>query len=674
MNHCKMQLTERLLAAPASVSEAELGEYKEQFPYDTDSYIMEAVYWLSKGAFARVRELLSEGERLAYYNTDIQYLWGELHFAEKDYAKAMAAYSKALVFHELLSDEYGIYHSEDCMRRLQAVELALGGLETVTRELFSELDEINERLQNKFDLSETIVGNGTECIGKFFQSPFAHARYCAYALPTQGYIFHSLSPKTLLMIRGEFLKLIDAECTHKAYSLPVTEPVLLPIASVKRENEITFQAGEGSPVTVRQDDDMHFGYYRLEESTKLWAKDPVVIGEPVRLVHAENRKKVVISFFVDGLSQQLIREEGLEKVMPNTWRFFSKGMICENFFTASDWTYPSVASFVSGANPLQHMMVHPEVNKKLPEDSKLLFEYLKEQGYYTAMFNGDWRSSAEYGYDRGIDRYVVQNAVYYRNSQVINDVLEHLQAFRDTDQYIWLTTAELHDIADEYELSLPIQTSLSIREQEAQPKSATSVKQSYSPSKRAAYIQALKENDTAFQVLYDYLERNYSDDEFVVTLFGDHGQTYLLRPEQHHLARYHSNVAFMVRGGVKQGVTEEYMSAVDYPHILSRLAGMKEEITTPDGRLPAVFGGEGERAYTITETVHPGDPYMASIHAKDHTFYFTTEEPLSWNCRLDFSDFHTELRDANDSLFEDAALERQYVEMIYERLRYIRSY
>ena len=69
----------------------------------------------------------------------------------------------------------------------------------------------------------------------------------------------------------------------------------------------------------------------------------MVVGKPIKLVQDKNKKKLAISFFVDGLSQEVLEQEGLENIMPNTYRFFSKGMICKNCFSTSDWTYPSLA-------------------------------------------------------------------------------------------------------------------------------------------------------------------------------------------------------------------------------------------------------------------------------------------------------------------------------------------
>lgn len=40
--------------------------------------------------------------------------------------------------------------------------------------------------------------------------------------------------------------------------------------------------------------------------------------------------------------------------------------------------------------------------------------------------------------------------------EIIN-AIEHIETFKDTDQYLWMTVGDLHDIADGFDLSLAVQ-------------------------------------------------------------------------------------------------------------------------------------------------------------------------------------------------------------------------
>ena len=39
-----------------------------------------------------------------------------------------------------------------------------------------------------------------------------------------------------------------------------------------------------------------------------------------------------------------------------------------------------------------------------------------------------------------------------RTEQVMCDAIEHIETFKETNQYLWLTAGDLHDIADEVSL------------------------------------------------------------------------------------------------------------------------------------------------------------------------------------------------------------------------------
>ena len=80
----------------------------------------------------------------------------------------------------------------------------------------------------------------------------------------------------------------------------------------------------------------------------------------VPIIHDRKRKPLILNIFVDGLSQTVL-ENHMEMLMPNTYRFFREGMICTNAHTAGDWTFPSIASIVTGQTMANHKMLHSKL-------------------------------------------------------------------------------------------------------------------------------------------------------------------------------------------------------------------------------------------------------------------------------------------------------------------------
>lgn len=80
------------------------------------------------------------------------------------------------------------------------------------------------------------------------------------------------------------------------------------------------------------------------------------------------------------------------------------------------------------------------------------------------------------------------------------------------------------------------------------------------------------------------------------------------------------------------------------------LAGIPLKNEQIDGRLPRFFGGESEREYVISESIHPGDHYEAAVIAKEQTFYFTSGGRVEYDGRFELGEYQCRIldRDGNE--------------------------
>lgn len=664
MNKEKESLIQQILEnSPGETSES-ISTYLEAYPYDVDMYVMAGFYYLGQEDLHSAERFLRMSLEHNYYDVDTRYLLGEVYFMEKEFVKAMEFYTKSSILYSYFEKEYLFFSLDACAGRFEEAQQALQQDIAARPDHAVKFKEELDRYVYAADQSYYLLSSTDQLkyqLGDILHFADDEKRFCGCFEPCDLFSSKPRSEQLRPVYRG------------KEYAYAGGDAVLLPIAPAEPDADLRITLDSGEAFHKAHIYPNHFNYFRTSRGLRIESDCDFTVGEPVRLGQKESLKKLVASLFVDGFSWQLIREEGLEKVMPNTFRFFSKGLICENFFTTSDWTYPSLPSFITGWGVPEHMMVHPGINRSLPGEADTLFAHMKKAGYYTAMFNCDPRTSSIYGYTRDIDRNVTQHPVCYKAKQIMPDVLEHMHAFRETNQYLWIAVPDLHDIADEVELSLDTVARLDIARQKSHEKSATSIKQKYSLDKRMAYIQALRAVDVQFLALYRYVEDHFGEEEFVVTMFGDHGQTYLIPPEGHHLSRYHSNAGFLLRGSVPRGRSEEYISATDYSHILCKLAGTAE-FQSRDGRLPQTFGGDGRREFVITETIHPGDPYRAAIHAPTHAYYYASRQAVTADGRLEPGGGLACLEDAAGRPMDDLALMKKYAALIDERLKYIYMY
>ena len=272
------------------------------------------------------------------------------------------------------------------------------------------------------------------------------------------------------------------------------------------------------------------------------------LGEMVPIIHDRKRKPLILNIFVDGLSQTVL-ENHMEMLMPNTYRFFREGMICTNAHTAGDWTFPSIASIVTGQTMANHKMLHSKLLRKIDAETPILFEYFKNAGYNTTKIGGNWRIAPNYGYARGMNRVHYQHMYEgFPIEKVVSEVEEQIHTMRETDQFIWMEIGELHLIADEYNIA-PLQGQFMIWENDNTKGKINSVKQEYDETKRKYYLKQIEYVDRKLAGLYQYIENNFEENEIVITLFADHGQGYLVRPEEEFLCDERTKIAFMTKGG-----------------------------------------------------------------------------------------------------------------------------
>ena len=84
---------------------------------------------------------------------------------------------------------------------------------------------------------------------------------------------------------------------------------------------------------------------------------------------------------MDSFNWNVVEEYGLETLMPHTYQYFSKGMICNNYYSCAEYTHPSIASYWTGRYPSHHMNLDEHYRWDFMEGIKVFPAYFKEKGY-----------------------------------------------------------------------------------------------------------------------------------------------------------------------------------------------------------------------------------------------------------------------------------------------------
>lgn len=380
---------------------------------------------------------------------------------------------------------------------------------------------------------------------------------------------------------------------------------------------------------------LEYSYYRIEEPVIITAEDDFVMGRPILLGHSPKRKKVVLNILVDALSWKAMRELDY-KLLPNTVEFFSKGVIFDNYFSVGEYTYPSLTNIETGMYTHDTQIFTEKICMPLDEQYKTISEQMKAKGYYcvSIMCGGD---AIYNGAVRGYDRFVV-NQYGLLSYNGVERAIQQLEAFGECDQFLFLHVMDAHPWpVNMVQMPLASQTLLSLDDRlSGTDQNVTSVHLKFSPLYAHANMQGIKNTDRSLKTLFDYLEANYEEDEYIVQMYSDHGcSVYDTFPWV--MSAYQTNGAYMVRGaGIPaKGFVSELMSSVDIYQIMSAYHGFEPSLKLA-GNLPAVFGGK-EREYTISNSIFPGQTYKLCIRTENYEFQLESKEIVDEDGTVDLT-------------------------------------
>jgi len=358
-------------------------------------------------------------------------------------------------------------------------------------------------------------------------------------------------------------------------------------------------------------------HFRLNENTELTSADDFIVGTPIRLGHSPARRKLVLNILVDALPWQVLRTSFAEH-MPNTARFFARGTIFDQHFSVLEYTYPSLPTIETGMYP-QHTGVFSEwAAIELSEDITTIAERARDAGYATASLMGDGIGIYN-GVTRGYDRLLV-SPYRLHAYEGAERTIRYLDGCREADHFIFLHFGDVHPWGGEiFQISSSAQMQLPLADRLSGSKEkVTSPYLRPSAFYQRAFWQAVHDTDRALGALFSYLEEYYAPEDFLVSLYSDHGVP-IFSPTHYIVDTQLTGATWMMRGaGVPEGVVaDELTSAVDLYPTLAHLLGFPAAADL-DGRLPQVFGGPG-REIAYSNSLFPRKYYYLAARARDYT-------------------------------------------------------
>ncbi|MBF1703620.1 MAG: sulfatase-like hydrolase/transferase [Selenomonas sp.] len=442
--------------------------------------------------------------------------------------------------------------------------------------------------------------------------------------------------------------------------VPEGAEVILPIAGTEPLQELTITT-ETQPPASAYLGKWAFSQFRLTGTTEITpASDAVyAVGTPIRLGHSPARRKLVLNILIDGLAWNIARTH-FPDALPNIARFFARGTIFDQHFSTSECTYPSLPVIETGRYPIHTQVFNERDSHEIPLDIKTLSECMTDLGYYAAAPMG----AADCIYSGTMRGYDQLNTTAWKlpSAECVDRTIMQLEAFDETDQFLHLHVTDVHPWnAKGLKFHPAVETHLPLSERLFDTdEHIASVRLPKLKIYQEQFWRSLRRADRNLAQLLTYIEEHYAEEEYLVSVYSDHGNSIFSAPVNgvmDVIAENSTRALWMMRGaGVPAGrIVNELTSTADLYPTLGALCGfpVSEGI---DGNLPAVFGGK-ERDAVYSMSMFPGQTYKLAVRTHDYALRLETLEKVDEDGTVDFADAHVGIYPRAHELDEDYALD-----------------
>ncbi|HEX9814345.1 MAG TPA: sulfatase [Myxococcota bacterium] len=171
-------------------------------------------------------------------------------------------------------------------------------------------------------------------------------------------------------------------------------------------------------------------------------RDPNARASRARSANAHERPGRIILFSMDTVRADRVSGYGTAATTPNLEEIAAEGVRFTSFYAAASFTLPATMSIFTGLDALEHGLWNEAA--VLAPEVPTLAELLREAGYRTQAFHEGGYVDAEFGFDRGFDRYVA-----YPQRKVVEEslwsILDWMRSAANEPYFLFLHTYAVHD-------------------------------------------------------------------------------------------------------------------------------------------------------------------------------------------------------------------------------------
>ncbi|MBL6721241.1 MAG: sulfatase [Planctomycetes bacterium] len=292
---------------------------------------------------------------------------------------------------------------------------------------------------------------------------------------------------------------------------------------------------------------------------------------------------------------------------PNLERLAARGLVYEQAWSPSSWTWPSTASLLTGLEPGEHGVVDQRTGF-LPHALTTVAEALQDAGLTTAAFSGNPLVTEDHNFHQGFEHFRAARTSV-KGDRVVPEALAWLEAHRQHRFFLYLHLQDPHlphdtrpeDLSQFTGSARPLYPPMSMQErafglqlrgeegEEGLPATRAMVPEPMARWFSDAYDACVHTGDHWLGVFLEQLTAWGLDEDTVIVFTADHGEELL---EHKNLAHGHElwpellRVPLIVAGpGIEPGRVRTLVSTRRVAHTLTVLGSASPLGTAADGLL-----------------------------------------------------------------------------------------
>ena len=178
-------------------------------------------------------------------------------------------------------------------------------------------------------------------------------------------------------------------------------------------------------------------------------QETIYFSAPVLLEEAHaNEIQNIIIIFIDQISNEIFSEIEESTLMPFMQSFFKNSINFENYYSSSEWTVPSIYSFLNGKYSSSHGMFDFNFTKNIADPllDENIIEFFKKKNYFSLGISRSKGHHVGFNFHKYFDRFYYFPATKktFRDDDFEQKIIEHIEANSKGKNFIFAHYLSAH--------------------------------------------------------------------------------------------------------------------------------------------------------------------------------------------------------------------------------------